>query len=224
MRVMFGQLVLAVVIAAVGGICWTLAQAERRVADARGQLATLQYAGTAARSAEVDAALRHAGWTPIIGTGMAADAHDDRATAAYWLLRYEDLTAQRDAGDRDPQVLLLAANTAFRASQTVPSDRPEGVRRLDAVIKTYADVLKSGAGQADAAYNYEFVLRMRDALSHNRIGAIPAPDPQTTLHGHVGAPPKGVEMSKFKVMIPKRGDERKQNDEAGKNGQRQRKG
>jgi hypothetical protein len=31
-------------------------------------------------------------------------------------------------------------------------------------------------------------------------------------------------MSKFKVMIPKRGDERKQNDEAGKNGQRQRKG
>ena len=224
MRVMIGQLVLAVVIAAAGGVCWTLAQAERRVADARGQLATLQYLGTTARSAEVDAALRYSAWTPVIGTGMAAAAHDDRATATYWLSRYDDLTAQRDAGDRDPGVLLLAANASFRASQANASDRATGVRQLEAVIKTYADVLKSGSGQADAAYNYEFVVRMRDALVHNRIGAIPAPDPQTTLHGHVGAPPKGVEMSKFKVMIPKRGDERKQNDEAGKNGQRQKKG
>jgi hypothetical protein len=224
MRVLIGQLALAVAIAALGGVCWTLAQAERRVAGARGQLATLQYAGTTATSADVDAALRYAGWTPILGTGMAAAAHDDRATAAYWQSRYEDLTAQRDAGDRAPGTLLLAANASFRASQAVALDRAAGVRQLDAVIKTYADVLKNGGGQADAAYNYEFVVRMRDALAHNRIGAIPAPDPQTTLHGHVGAPPKGVEMSKFKVMIPKRGDERKQNDEAGKPGERQRKG
>jgi hypothetical protein len=224
MRAMIGQLMLAVVIAAVGGVCWTLAQAERRVADARAQLATLQYAGTTATSADVDAALRYTGWLPVVGTGMAVAAHDDRATAAYWLSRYEDLVAQRDAGDHDPAVLLLAANASFRASQAVAADRAAAARRLDAVIKTYADVLKTGGGQADASYNYEFVVRMRDALARNRIGGVPAPDPQATLHGHAGAPPKGVEMSKFKVMIPKRGDERKENDEAGKNGQRQRKG
>ena len=45
-----------------------------------------------------------------------------------------------------------------------------------------------------------------------------------SIHGHQGAPPKGVEMSRFKIMIPKRSDERKENIEPGKGDPKTRKG
>ena len=45
-----------------------------------------------------------------------------------------------------------------------------------------------------------------------------------TLHGFPGAPPKGTDMSQFKIVIPKRGEERKDNPEAGKGGAKVRKG
>ena len=84
-----------------------------------------------------------------------------------------------------------------------------------------------GADQPDAAYNYEFVARLRDTLNKPRPGAaatLPVADPLLTLHGHMGGPPKNVEMSKFKVMIPKQGDERQENQDAGKSSARQRRG
>ena len=79
---------------------------------------------------------------------------------------------------------------------------------------------------------------MRDALGKSRPGtaakaavgkqaaaAEPGDLPSgPTLHGHPGAPPTKSEMSQFKIVIPKRGDERKDNPEAGKGGQKIRKG
>jgi hypothetical protein len=45
-----------------------------------------------------------------------------------------------------------------------------------------------------------------------------------TLHGHPGGPPPATEMNQFKIVIPKRGEERKDAPDAGKGGQKIRKG
>src|SRR5262249_37054030 len=45
-----------------------------------------------------------------------------------------------------------------------------------------------------------------------------------TLHGYPGGPPKGTDMSQFKIVIPKRGEERKDNPEAGNGRATERKG
>ena len=45
-----------------------------------------------------------------------------------------------------------------------------------------------------------------------------------TLHGRPGGPPPASDMSQFKIVIPKRGDERKENPEAGKGGTKVRRG
>ena len=123
--------------------------------------------------------------------------------------------------------------------------------------KTYGDVLKgmvcsesvaTSAGtashcdalRADASYNYELAVRLRDTLARSRTTPAKIEAGRNaqrlasdvtrdlpsgpTLHGYPGAPPKGTDMSQFKIVIPKRGEERKDNPEAGKGGAKIRKG
>ena len=45
-----------------------------------------------------------------------------------------------------------------------------------------------------------------------------------TLHGRPGGPPAATDMNQFKIVIPKRGEERKDAPDAGKGGQKIRKG
>ena len=92
----------------------------------------------------------------------------------------------------------------------------------------------------DAAYNYEYAIRVRDVMNKTKPGAAAkaaaathaaAPPAQAgdlpsgpTLHGRPGGPPPASDMSQFKIVIPKRGDERKENPEAGKGGTKVRRG
>ena len=96
--------------------------------------------------------------------------------------------------------------------------------------------LRLGGGQTDAAYNYELAVRTRDMLAKPRAAAPKAaPKPQATaeaadlpegptLHGKPGGPPPAVNMNQFKIVIPKRGEERNDAPDAGKGGTKIRKG
>jgi len=230
---------LAVVLALTGTAFWLTGHAEDRVAVVHQQLTTLQYAAASTNGADVEQTLGLERRVPVIGPQAVADVHDATTTAKYWLADFAGVTPQHDATgavtDTDPTVLLIAANAAFRASQSA-ADRTDTLRRLDGAIKSYADALKTPGQQMDAAYNYEYAVRTRDALAKarpstakttqvakkmNEESDLPA---GPTLHGRPGAPPTKTEMSQFKIVIPKRGEERKDNPEAGKGGQKIRKG
>ena len=213
MKSAIGPLVTALVLAAAGGVCWMLGGAERRVAEAHEALSTMRYATVADAGGDLEASLRLAGRVPRIGGGMTSAVHEDRSTAAYWLKRYDALVPQHDASgevvERDAEALLTASNAAYRALDFNTADRQALVRSLDAIIKSYADVLKSGGGGDDAAYNYEFLVRRRDAVARARgVAAPPATGAPATIHGHQGAPPKGADTSNFRIIIPKQSDER----------------
>jgi hypothetical protein len=175
---------------------------------------------------------------PVLGPQAEVDVRDLRAAARYWRTDYASLVPQRDAAgsltETNPALQLVSANAAFRAGQS-STDRLDAVRRLDTVVKTYADVLRSSAGQADAAYNYELAVRVRDVLAHPRgapkaaAKAPPAAEESDlpagpTLHGKPGGPPPTVNMNQFKIVIPKRGEERNDAPDAGKGGTKIRKG
>src|SRR5262249_29371202 len=140
-----------------------------------------------------------------------------QAAANYWLGRYGEITPERDAAgalaEHDPQVLFLAANAAYHVSQAKGADREETIRALEDVMKNYVDVLKTSPGHQDAAYNYEFVVKKRNLLAQPpKPGALPKPDAAATIHGRPGAPPKDSDMTQFKVVIPKREEEREDPD------------
>jgi hypothetical protein len=251
MKSAIGPFIAAIVLLLVGAGSWLAGRTETRLADVHKQLATLQYADaqTVAAAVEQSQSLALERRVPMFGKAADADARDVRASAGYWRSDYAAIAPQHDANgvitETDPAILLLNANAAFRASQAA-GDRLDTARRLDSVVKSYADVLKApacGAGDracdgraTDAAFNYEFAIRTRDMLAKSRG---PAPKSAAkmaakadesdlpagpTLHGRPGAPPAAVDMNQFKIVIPKRGEERKDAPDAGKGGQKIRKG
>jgi hypothetical protein len=258
MKPVLGPFFLAIALALAGGAFWLAGQTERRLADMHQQLALLQYADFSSEDDEGEAALGLSRRLPRVGDTMANDLRDERALAQYWRTEYAAVEPKRDSAgtltESDPHLLLVSANAEFRASQRA-TDKADMLRRLDRAVKTYGDVLKSmtcagsaaasPAGdcdtlRADASYNYELVVRLRDTLARSRTTPAKmdaarnaqrlASDltrdlpPGATLHGYPGGPPKGTDMSQFKIVIPKRGEERKDNPEAGKGGAKVRKG
>jgi len=230
---------IAVVLAMAGALCWMEGKTEARLAEAHRRLATLQYAD-AARAGDQIGERTALARIPMLGTDAGADAREVRTTATYWDAEYSALTPQRDAAgtikESDPAVLLVDANASFRAGQGDP-DRNSGLRKLDGVVKSYAEVLKADPRSAEAAYNFEYAVRLRDNLQRGRSGSKAAAAARNaangdagdlpagpTVHGHPGSPPAKTDMSQFKIVIPKRGEERKDDPQAGKGGVKVRKG
>ena|SRR5712692_5554359 len=251
MKSVAGPLLAAVVLALAGSAFWIAGQTENRLADVHKQLAMLRYADAESEGVEFEQSLGIERRVPMLGRAVEADARDARAAAGYWRSDYAAVAPQKDANgvvtETDPAILFLSANAAFRATQNV--DRSAAVRRLDDVVRSYVEVLKTqakdceadaracGARAIDAAFNYEYAIRTREALAKNRAPAarttaarivakaedddLPA---GPTLHGRPGGPPPATDMNQFKIVIPKRGEERKDAPDAGKGGQKIRKG
>ena len=253
MKSIVTPLILAFLLLAAGGVLWTLGQAQDRIARAKTEVATMEFGAVAPENPgntdgqdadELERSLGYTGRVPVIGTDMTSDAKNARVTAAYWLGRYDALALDRDAGgapvEHDPEVLLLAANAGYRASRLDTVDRQTALERLESIIRNYVDVLKTSVGNGgdaqspeghvldDAAYNYEFAVRARDALERARSNTPPAApagsEPPPSIHGRPGGPPKNADASKFKIVVPKRSDERDDNPEGGQGQEKVRKG
>ena len=202
MRTTIIQATIPVLLFVAGGLIWRAAAQERRIAEAQSSLAKLQY----------ERALEG-----IDESTADADAARARAAAGYWL---GDDAAVRSSGDA-----FVAANAAYRTAVREGGDWRTVTGKLDAVIKQYAGVLRDQPGHADAAYNYEFVVRYRAAIATRQQPVPPEPDrPDLSVHGRAGAPPDTSELKKFKVIVPMRPEERREAEEAGQRGRRIRKG
>ena len=156
MKSALGPFVVAIVLALGGGGLWLAGHTETQLADVHKQLATLHYADAQSEGSAVEQALGLERRVPMLGKAAETDARDVRAAAGYWRSDYAAIAPQHDANgvitETDPAILLLNANAAFRASQAA-GDRLDTVRRLDNVVKGYAEVLKApacGAGDRDA--------------------------------------------------------------------------
>lgn len=237
MKSLVGGTILAVVLFVVAAAAWTEARLTRRVAEAHRRLATLHYDTTD----DIDDAVTVFNRLPWPQGESSDDVRRHRATVSYWMVRYDSLaeipmaTGQQQVND--PSLLLVAANAAFRNSTPQVGDRKAAVERLDAVIQQYADVLRKDPTQNEAAFNYEFVSRMRDTLAKGparpsakdkkpeKVESVSVDLPTgPTVHGRPGAPPEGTPMSDFKTITPMRYDEREEQMDPGRGKEIRRKG
>jgi hypothetical protein len=191
MRSLAGRIIVAVALVAAAVMARAEARQLRERADTLERLATLR--------ANID----------------DAAPPTDRATADYWRGDYDRLTgtfAQTER-DADPRRLLMAANAAFRAAERTPQPRAARVQQLDLVVQAYASALKASAFVPDAAYNYEYVVRLRDSVARTRAGAAAqskasAPAGATdlpsgpTIHGRPGGPPPDSKGEQFEILTP----------------------
>lgn len=247
MRRVVGQVAIALLIFVAGFLFWTAGQLQRRMADAHEELAMLRYGAADAAYGDIETSVDYVRRVPWVADALLTDVRDERAAGEYWQARYDQLGPRHDASgailEQQPAELARSANANFRASQHDAGDRSATLRRLDAAIKAYAESLKKNPTDVDAAYNYEYIVRLRDTLSKSKPApaakredparAIRKPTGVTmagdlpegrTVHGDPGAPPPNTDMTQFKMHIPVRPDERQGGSDAGQGKEKVRKG
>jgi len=212
---LFGQALIAIVLVAAGAILWRSSEHERRLAAAERDLVTLKY-GDALQAAALPGG-RLANLMP--GSSATADAKSLASTAGYWSGDY-------DKAIENPDAKLLAANATYRKIRLQGGSWQAVVGRMDSLVKQYAEILRDNPANAEAAYNYEYVVRLRAAVAQRKL-PVPPMDIQATglsIHGIEGAPPEESQMKKFKMIVPMRPDERLEAEKAGKGTTKVRKG
>jgi hypothetical protein len=112
----------------------------------------------------------------------------------------------------------------YRQGIARAKDKAATLATLDAGIGAYLTVLKNATRHEDAAYNYEYLLRLRNDVGKGRRKVI-APEEAGDPHGTHGAPPEQADTTEFKVYVPLEAAERKNTEgEAGKAAPLKRKG
>jgi hypothetical protein len=205
-----------------------------RLAAAHQRLAILQY-DTAQAIDDPSNTGEQSRWQLRALTG---DVRRHQTEVTYWLGRYSALTPLIDGGAtetaRDPGVMFIAANAAFRSTRPETGDRKSAVERLDSVMQAYAEVLRADPTMADASFNYEYVARARDMIAKGVKQPKVEKDPTdalatdlpvgSTVHGRHGAPPATVPMDDFKTISPMRFDEREDQAQPGRGATQRRRG
>jgi hypothetical protein len=209
------QGLIAVLLVAAGAILWRSSEYERRLAAAERDLVTLKYDDAAAAASQPGGRL--ANLMPMSST--AADAKALETTAGYWRGDY-------DKAIENPDAKLLAANAAFRKVREAGGSWQAVVGRLDTVVKDYAEILRENPASTEAAFNYEYVVRLRAVIAARKqnVAPVDAKAAGLSIHGFEGAPPEESDMKKFKMIVPMRPDERLEAEKAGKGTTKVRKG
>ncbi len=216
MKTWVGPVLLAVVLLFAGLATWRAAGRELRLADAERDLFSLQFERASTKLDEIARSSPLLQFLPGLGSGAASRLN---IASLYWRAAYTDLTG-------NDNVSLLAANAAYRAVERDGGPWSAVVGRLDAVLKRYAEVLRSDPSDEDAAYNYELLVRLRASVvsAKRPLAATNAAAGGRTMHGDAGAPPEDSEMQQFRMIVPMQPNERREAEEAGRGAPRVRKG
>ena len=189
-----------------GGIAAAVAAAgrmDRRIASAQQQIATFDLDDAEAAYAELERSLDVAGAVPWLFGATRADVTTRRATLRYWrgdhaglLADYADASSPDVAGNLPLQFVL--ANAAARAALDPDADREQVLRALDGAIDVYRGVLQESPDHLDAAYNYEYLLRLRADLA----SGAEMPAPRSSQHGREGEAPEDGKLEEIEIYVP----------------------
>lgn len=189
------------------------------VARAEEALATFDAALADRICARLEKTLETGGRILWILEGVRADLHVRRSRLSYWRQDYAAILRETAAtGENDktlsPSLRFIRANARYRAIAGVQS--PEQViRGLGESIRDYAKIIETDPVFADAAFNYEFLVMLRDDIAGGRRrspfrqqGTQQSQLDQTKgVHGEQGAEPSFKTPERMKVLVPQEGDE-----------------
>jgi hypothetical protein len=199
------------------------------MADAQERIATLQYDAARGSLDEAERYLAYTTWIPGVGEESLREARARKAALHYWQGQYDAvLPAQAEpvAGvdESNVELQLVVANAAFRVGVQGEKDRTALVQSLNEAAGGYMTVLKNNTWHEDAAHNYEYVVRLRDAIAKGSRPPAGAPEQGADL-GESGAPSPATTLKGFEIYVPLEGSERTpEGGEAGEAEVKQRKG
>lgn len=220
MRAVLGYLVGVVVLAVVGWLCLTASALDRQVARASQMLAAFNYDEPDALLADAEQSLEYASRVPWIGSGPLNDVKARRAALRYWQRRYSEvMPAQTDpVGSVEASnvpMQMVVANAVYRVGIARAKDRETALAAIDAAMIGYLTVLKNSPRNEEAAYNYEYLVQLRDEVDKGRRKVDQIRRESTDALGQPGATPAAAsDMKNFKVIVPLDAQEIKKGEDA----------
>jgi hypothetical protein len=211
----------ATVLAILGVLCLGASRLDRRVADAQQLLLTSDYAAADESLSAVEPYYDYAAGVPWVGDGPVNAVRARRGAINYWRGEYAVLAPDdrtdpvADVPPTNVALQLIVADAAYRDGQARAKDRTTTLEVLESAINAYRTVLNNATHEADAryakdaAYNFEYVVRLREEVLKGRRRALAAPDEDGGL-GAEGKSEDAVFEREFKQYMPLEKDEREQ--------------
>ena len=230
MRATIAFVGVAVVLALFGFAFLGVARLEGHMADAGQRLSTLQYeaAQESLTGAEQDA--NRSRFVPFLGTDARQEIRARQAAVQYWQRQYDVVLpagAEPVAAvdEENVELQLVVANSEFRVKQTEFKDKTSTVKALEEAAAGYLTVLKNNTWHPDAAYNYEYIIRLRDQAAKGSQPPPPQKNEEESDNGESGAPTPATSQEGFQIYIPlEQGEKNPTGGEAGKASAKERKG
>jgi len=220
----------AVALGLIGFALVGVARLEGHMADAAERVSTLQYSAAQESLTEASDYASHARWVPWLGSDARAEIAARQAAVQYWERQYDTVlpagaepVAAVDEGNVELQ--LVVANAAFRVKQTQFTDKQSTIKALEETAAGYLTVLKNNTWHPDAAFNYEYLVRLRDAAAKGSQPPPPQKNEEESDLGESGAPTPATTQQGFEIYIPlEQGEKNPTGGEAGKAAPKERKG
>jgi hypothetical protein len=196
----------AILLVVAGAIVLAAGVVDRAIVRTQEHAVALRYAESEEAFDTAETYLQYARWIPSVRRRLD-DVRARRASMHYWRGDYDRIAPP----DADPlatippenvELQLIAANAAYRRSQPGAKDRENALRALDAAINTYVAVLRNGGNEA-AAYNYEYLTRVREDIDKGRRTADLTEKAEDGPAGEQGGvPPQDSNKRDLKILIP----------------------
>lgn len=219
MKGIAGYIVAAVVLAALGALCIGASRLNREMANAQQTLLLSDYAAADASLSAVERYYAYGSRVPGIGPQPLNDVRARKAALSYWQRRYAALAPPEradpvaDVPSDNISLQLIVADAVYRDGQPRGKDRRTALEVLNSAISAYRTVLNNPARADDsrhaeaAAYNYEYVVRLRDEILKGRRRALPPQDEDASL-GAEGISERAVFEPEFEQYVPLEKEER----------------
>ena len=230
MKGITGYLLAAIALALVGGALLAAGNLDRDLATAQEHVVAQKYDDVEPVYETAEKYYDYASHIPGVGGGPANDIRAKHATLHYWQKDYAAAIPQQtdpigSVAQDNTELQLVIANAVYRTAQSRMKDKESTIAGLDQGIAAYVAVLKNAPRNEDAAFNFEYLVRLRDEVDKGKR----KPGPQELVlkgpDGAAGAPPQiDSSMSDFKIYIPLESQERQDQGVAGKAAPGKRKG
>jgi hypothetical protein len=215
MKSVIGYIVAAIAVAFLGGVLLTASRLDRSLAESQENLVTQKYAESLATFDTAERYYGYASRLPWIGSAPLNDVRARRATTQYWQRQYAAIVPQGTEPvatvDEDNIALqMVVANAVFRIGQAGSKNKQSTLDALDTSINAYLTVLKNTPQHENAAYNYEYLVRLRQEVEKGRRKPGEG-EGEDGPEGRGGGPtPEQGNMNDFKIYIPLESEELQQ--------------
>jgi hypothetical protein len=174
------------------------------------QAAATQRFDVSAAAFENATAFHYLKRIPGIGADLVDYVRVRRAALDYWQGHYALLISRlRQEGAMDNMssenvdLQMLVANAGYRISQTEAQDPESVLKIVDEAINGYVVVLKNSPRREDAAFNVEFLYRLRNNMESSRDKAgIPQVKTSGPLGRVAGPYMPAKTKTEFKTLVP----------------------